>query len=159
MAQTRSKKTVEANEFILRDDGGKVRAKLSMNPGESVYPAYPSLVMFDDKGRQRVQIEGDETASGLSLNDSQGRSRASFFELWDHVGIRLENENGTATTQLEEGKVSSNQIETSDADGFRAILGTADLTTPRTGERYKTSAASLVLLDKKDNVIWKAPSQ
>ncbi|MGA8285943.1 MAG: hypothetical protein WB796_14415, partial [Candidatus Sulfotelmatobacter sp.] len=31
MGQTSSKKTVEANEFILRDGAGNVRARLSMN--------------------------------------------------------------------------------------------------------------------------------
>ncbi len=162
MGQTRSKKTVEANEFILRDDGGNVRAKLSMNPPESVYPAYPSLVLFDDKGKQRVQIIGDQTASGLVLFNSQGGNQASFSEVWDGGLIELRDRNGTVTTQVDADKVLSNEIdtkhvETSDAGGFQAILGTAELITPRTGEKYKTSAASLVLLDKDNNVIWKAP--
>ena len=43
MGQASSKKTVEANEFILRDANGNVRAKLSMSTVRG-YPASPQLV-------------------------------------------------------------------------------------------------------------------
>jgi hypothetical protein len=48
-------------------------------------------------------------------------------------------------------------MQVDDAEGFAATLGATDLVTPRTGEKHKTSAASLVLFDKDKNVIWKAP--
>jgi len=40
---------------------------------------------------------------------------------------------------------------------LQAIVGTADLVTPRSGAIHRTSAASLVLFDEEKNVIWKAP--
>jgi hypothetical protein len=48
-------------------------------------------------------------------------------------------------------------LRLSDPQGFSASFGVTDLITPSTGETHKTSAASLVLFDKKKSVIWKAP--
>jgi hypothetical protein len=48
-------------------------------------------------------------------------------------------------------------VSITDEQGFSVILGATQLVTPRTGENHATSAASLVLLDKDKNVIWKAP--
>jgi hypothetical protein len=48
-------------------------------------------------------------------------------------------------------------VELTDAQGFQSTLGATALVTPKTGETHKTSAASLVMFDKKQNVIWKAP--
>jgi hypothetical protein len=53
--------------------------------------------------------------------------------------------------------VTASRMQVDDAEGFAATLGATDLVTPRTGEKHKTSAASLVLFDKDKNVIWKAP--
>lgn len=44
-----------------------------------------------------------------------------------------------------------------DKEGFSAVVGNADLVTPRTGETHQTSAASVVLFDKDKKVIWSAP--
>jgi hypothetical protein len=52
MGQIPSKKAVEANEFILRDDGGKVRVRLAVN-AKHAYGA-PEMVFFDDKGNARL---------------------------------------------------------------------------------------------------------
>jgi len=39
----------------------------------------------------------------------------------------------------------------------RAVLGTADLVTTRTGAETKTAESSLVLFDKDSKVLWEAP--
>src|SRR5215471_9597856 len=81
LGQAPSKKTVEANEFILRDDGGHVRAKLSMNVPEGAAPGYPAetqLVMFDEKGRKRLSLQAG-FLSGLALYDQEGRDRGDFY--------------------------------------------------------------------------------
>ena len=44
-----------------------------------------------------------------------------------------------------------------DDEGFEAILGIEELVTSRTGKTRETSAASLVLLNKSMNVIWRVP--
>ncbi len=43
-----------------------------------------------------------------------------------------------------------------DEQGYEAALGKRALVTPRSGETQTTSAASLVMFDKRKNVIWKA---
>jgi hypothetical protein len=50
-----------------------------------------------------------------------------------------------------------NTLSIKDNEGYEAILGVSALQTPKTGEKHRTSAASLVLFDKDKNVIWKAP--
>ena len=49
------------------------------------------------------------------------------------------------------------QIRLADAEGFSLVLGTTELETPLTGETHKSSAASLVMIDKNEKVIWRAP--
>lgn len=169
MGQAPSKKTNEANEFILRDDGGNIRARLSMGvpAGAAIgYPAAPQLVLIDEKGKERVQLNGDRFMGGLSLYDQQERARGQFLES-DGFGLgatlMMLDEQGQLQTRMKNGevlamnKIETKHVDTFDADGYQAILGTADLVIPRTGESHKTSAASLVMFDKNKNVIWKAP--
>ena len=99
---------------------------------------------------------------GLTLYDKQGRQRGFLGEVLGTGLLSLQDEQGNLKTRLMEGEVLADEIDaghlqTLDADGFEAILGTTDLVTPRTGETHKTSAASLVMFDKNKNVIWKAP--
>lgn len=165
MGQAPSKKTVEANEFVLMDDSGNARAKMSMGvPADAApgYPASPQLVLYDEKGKPRVKLDGDIMMPGLTVYDSQGRDRGDLRVVLDRATLLLSDEHGTLKTRLKEGEVLADEIDaghvqTLDAEGFEAILGTADLVTPRTADKHKTSAASLILFDKDKNVIWKAP--
>jgi hypothetical protein len=141
MGQAPSKKTVEANEFILNDDKGNVRARLRMGL------TAPQLELVDEKGTARVRLRGGYSLvggpvnfSGISLFDEHGRERGTFDA----------DENGAEI-------MVSGPVTVSEEQGFQATLGTTDLVTPRSGETHKTSAASLVLFDKSKNVIWKAP--
>jgi hypothetical protein len=108
MGQAPSKKIVEANEFILRDDSGNIRAKLSMSvhagaaPG---YPASPQLTLFDEKATQRVQMDGDAFIPGLTLYDNQGRDRGRFGVVLDSAVLGLKDEHGRPTTRLKEGEL------------------------------------------------------
>ena len=172
MGQASQKKIIEADEFILRDNMGSVRARLSMNVPTGSAPGFPAaaqLVLFDEKGKKRVMLNGGLTSassfSGLTLYDGQERARANFSED-DLVGIgavlMLQDEKGLLQTRLRQGEVlthtvNATEVSVLDAEGFAATVGVADLVTPRTGEKHKTSAASLVLFDKDKNVIWKAP--
>jgi hypothetical protein len=156
MGQAPSKRTVEANEFILRDDSGNVRARLSTaerhitGPGVSkpvtLGGSEPALTLFDEKGQMRVTLDQEE----IVFFDPQGPPRVT---LGDGLGADLwlvEGDGSLAT-------LTPNSLELSDNGGFAAKFGVTDLVTPRTGETHKTSAASVVLFDKDKNVIWKAP--
>ena len=162
MGQAASKKTVEANEFVLRDATGRVRARLTVASPQGEYPSgvahsYASLVLFDGLGKQRIEI-----SSGFS--DVKGHSDTGTVDIFDESGtyskmllgqnylIMQTSVNGAPMTTLR-----PDRLQILDPEGFAANLGTGDLATPRTGETHKTSAASLVLFDKDKNVIWKAP--
>jgi hypothetical protein len=67
MGQASSKKTVEANQFILRGDSGEVRAKLWTNGDDSI------LQLLDKDGRSRLRLEAGNYESSVSLMDGGGR--------------------------------------------------------------------------------------
>jgi hypothetical protein len=171
MGQAPSKKTVEANEFILRDNGGNVRASLSMNTAL----ARPELVLRDEQGKARVDLVGSSPESapvggGIRIFNSEGLPIGQLAAGNDGTArLMLINATQKTLTTLEAGdwllvdatnstvKLEPGHVELSDASGFKATLGTEKLLTQNTGETHQTSAASLVLFDKNKNVIWKAP--
>jgi len=152
MGQAPSKKIVEANEFILKDDSGNIRARLfvtAKNTTNMTIPGFaepvpvtsspkPSLALYDEKGQ----------VSGVLDDDS-----ITFFK--SHVSLA-----GGVLTMGDETSglvVSRYSVGLFDEQGFEATLGRRALATPRTGETQMRSAASLVMFDKNKNVIWKAP--
>jgi hypothetical protein len=181
MGQASSKKTVEANEFVLRDNSNNVRARLSIHEPFDI----PEMDLFDEKGRPSVELSGGLVPSdgsvgvqggGLILYDSQGHERGTFLVKDSTAYLRLNDGNGSLKTAVSENLVVvedgalvarsqeknisaiiGGEIKVSDNQGFNATLGITDLVTPRTGESHKTSAASLVMFDKNKSVIWKAP--
>jgi hypothetical protein len=162
IGQAPSKKTVEANEFILRDANGNVRARLRMG-GD--FFAVPELDLVDEKGTTRIRMRGgmDRVGgavnfSGISVFDEHGKERGIFDANQNGAALVFMNVKGTDDALVRgEGIMVSGPVTVSDNQGFQATLGTTDLVTPRSGETHKTSAASLVMFDKDKNVIWKAP--
>ena len=162
MGQAPAKKTVEANEFILRDGNGNVRARLRM--GGDFFPV-PELDLVDEKGTTRVrmrggrdQVGGAVNFSGISVFDEHGKERGIFDANENGAALAFMNVKGADDALVRgEGIMVSGPVTVSDNQGFQATLGTTDLVTPRSGETHRTSAASLVLFDKDKNVIWKAP--
>jgi hypothetical protein len=166
MGQMPSKKAVEANEFILRDDGGNIRARLFMTekttetiPGISgvvTVSPNPMLALYNEKGTARVVLDGEGFANTGSfiVSDSGGQSLGSFMAVAGYGAmLGISNGKGDQRVFLEPG-----HLELSDNDGFKAGLGVEkNLVTPSTGATHQTSAASLLLFDKNKNVIWKAP--
>jgi hypothetical protein len=162
MGQAPSKKIVEANEFILKDDSGNMRARLFMNPTGN-----PVMVLLNKKGEAGAELVGGTamkmtdgtTAAGggmINVYDAQGQRRGSLWGTSDTVMLSLtqkqEKQEHLVSTMMQPGEAI-----VSDAQGFSAILGENIMVTPRTGEEHKTSAASLILFDKERNVLWKAP--
>jgi hypothetical protein len=152
MGQAPSKKTVEANEFILRDESGSIRARLFItakstenmdipgmsNPVPVTINPKATLAFYDEK----------EKVTGVVDNDS-----ISFFK--SHVSLA-----GGVLTMGDQNAgvvVSPYSVGLFDEQGYTATLGRSALVTPRTGETQMRSAASLVMFDKNKNVIWKAP--
>jgi hypothetical protein len=128
MGQAPSKKIIEANEFILRDDSGKVRARLSMTVPEGAATGFPSvaqLTLSDEKGKNRVAVSGgtsSETLSfvqreprsgvpGFSVFDEQGRARGYFIETnGDGSSVQLLDAKGNAPIRLGLGEVNADSV-------------------------------------------------
>jgi hypothetical protein len=151
---SQKRKTVEADEFIVRDDNGNVRVRLSMNEN---FPN-PEMLFLDEKGRVMLELVGGMGRKGpfggaVLINDGQGRGRGTFQAHDNGALLSLSDVKGYLKAALEPGR-----LDVSDSDGFEATVGTqGGLVTPGTGETHKTSAASLLLFDKNKKVIWKAP--
>jgi hypothetical protein len=158
MGQAVSKKTVEANEFILRDSSGHARARLSMQNAVADN-GMPQMVFLDTKGTTNLELDGSVAGlfgGTLGINDEQGRRVSTLFA--NSSGGVFWVSNGHPTGKGSSGvTLMPGHVDVTDEEGFEAAVGTEDLVTPRTGEIHKTSAASLVLLDKNKNVLWKAP--
>ncbi|OFV94413.1 MAG: hypothetical protein A3H28_09725 [Acidobacteria bacterium RIFCSPLOWO2_02_FULL_61_28] len=190
MGQAPPPRTVEANEFTLRDGSGRVRGQLSMtNSG-------PALSLYDQNGHVRTMLDVLASGPGLSLLDANGKIRAALVVEANGPGLALVDGNGKKRAMVnlvaegpgiylfddaEKGRVAlyllagepklslrdrNERVRTSlagatlgleDEEGFQTTIGSTELITPRTGETHKTSAASLVLLDKDKKVLWKAP--
>jgi hypothetical protein len=152
MGQAPSKKTVEANEFILRDEGGSIRARLFVTAKTTSTMTIPGMnnpvpVTLNPKATLALYDE-KEQVSGVVDVDS-----ISFFK--SHVSL------GSGALSIGDQNagvvVSAYSVGLFDEQGYEATLGRRALATPRTGETQMRSAASLVMFDKKKNVIWKAP--
>jgi hypothetical protein len=89
LGQAPSKKTVEANEFVLRDDAGNIRARLFMTKETTTtakqllglddltpvkIPPEATLAMYDNTGNIRVMLNGSDIAFG----DAKGHLAAAW---------------------------------------------------------------------------------
>ncbi|HLY61934.1 MAG TPA: hypothetical protein VKV95_14405 [Terriglobia bacterium] len=126
---------VEAEEFVARDSSGKIQATLNANglmftAGNAKFTLLnrSGLVVSDEDGNFAIELQAYK--NGLHLNNS-----------------RLESVHGTFGPYL----------KLTDYQGFQSLLGVAELETAGTGESHKTSASSLVMFDKGQRVIWRAP--
>ena len=155
MGQGPTKKTVEANEFVLRDRNGDVRVRLSI-PSEAASVVMPQMVFLDAKGNTSLELDGGIAGSvggSVGINDEQGKRVAGLASSFDGgtVWVRAKGKDSSASF------LHPGTVDVSDDQGFEATVGTAHLVTPTTGETHTTSAASLVMFDKGKNLIWKAP--
>ena len=145
-AQAPATRTVEANEFVLKDANGKVRGRWSMTA------LGPAFALLDGKGRRRAELYVLADVPRLTLFDGNEKRRAVLGLVADSPRLALFDGNGNLQAELDR-----TSLELSDEEGFKTTIGSTNLVTPRTGETHTTSAASVVLFDKDKNVLWKAP--
>ena len=161
-----SKKTIEANEFVLKDDAGQVRARLAMSKDPTAGPGFPNapqLFFYNKSSGRTLVLNGDEQFPGLSLYDPKDQARFIATLTLFGGSLLMTDDKGTLKTRLREGDMSTTgeiaapTFDVIDGEGFESVLGVTNLVTPRTGEKHTSSAASLVMFDKEKKVIWKAP--
>ena len=112
-------------------------------PTPITFNSTPTLALYDEKGLTTETLDD----VGVRFWNSQGHLSGSLGN-----GILSLPGDGASGTVLYPGVMG-----VFDDQGFSATMGGVGLVTPRTGETRKTSAASIVLLDKNKNVLWKAP--
>ncbi len=74
MGQASPTRTVEANEFILKDDNGKRRLIMSL----SGVGQEPSVELLDANGRVRVRLGTQLGVAGIAFYDENGSERAEL---------------------------------------------------------------------------------
>jgi hypothetical protein len=170
MGQAATKRTIVADEFILKDSAGNKRATLGLDRGE------PALTLFDATGHDRAWL-GTE---GIVLSDSNGTDRVVLgsstavsyesvegkYRITDQ-GPGLVLSGADKKTIVEVGGMSDGgslllygqnpALTLTDAQGFKTIVGSVSLAAPSTGASSRTSAASVVLFGKDGKSIWSAP--
>ena len=169
-------RTIEAQELIIKDGSGRVRGRWttddngpqlvlfaeSRKPQASLGTEFgPFLVLYDTDGKARAKLAVNTLVGPIltfySASGKGGRSRQTEFDrlldqaLGKAFGPKPAGTDGVVTDLSESG------LAIFDEEGFETRIGRTDLATPRTGETYTTSAASIALLDKEKKVLWKAP--
>lgn len=122
---------VEAEEFILRDANGAVRAVLTMTLDG------PGLFLHDQNGIVRAGLLVGEGEPGLALFDGLGRPRASLGLTADNPCLRLRDATG-----------GSRVVVIVEESGTRLMLSDAN-SGPRVGVAAQGGETSLVFADNK----------
>lgn len=150
LGQTASKRTVEANEFILSDANEKHRAALTLDETKG-----PSLTLYDANQKERVRLALSDRGARMVFLDGNGSERVTLSVENDITSLRLSRPEGSSVS-LDVATLGAGMAVT-DKDGFKTAIGTTGLLTRGTAEMCKTSSASVVLSNKDNRVIWKAP--
>jgi hypothetical protein len=162
MGQAAPKKVVEANEFILKDGAGHPRASLRID--EKTLQTEFALV--DQEGNNQILLSADDSVGGAVVVRKAGNDTALLLT-HGFVALKAQNKgtlvlepSAVAFRDVKEavkGLFASDELTVSDDRGFATQIGVTDLTKISIGEKLRTSAASIVLLGKNNEVLWKTP--
>jgi hypothetical protein len=123
--------TIEAREFVLRDDSGAMRASLTIRPDGT-----PGFGLFDKKGKVRLSFDLDaEGAAGLNLHDGSGTLRAAVAMRPDGTpGLGLFGAKGQVRASLDVGRDGTSGVNVYDEAGtLRAAMAMRPDASPAVG--------------------------
>jgi hypothetical protein len=142
---------VSARGFVLKDANDKTRAQLATYG----ITDDPMLRLYDERGKERAALYLAFGVPILALSDGNARVEASLTTLMG-PHLQLVGKAGNATISSDS---DGPNIWLDDNEGFQTIIGHTGLTTPLSGEKHNTSAASIVMVgnDRNHHIIWKAP--
>jgi hypothetical protein len=140
MGQASPHKTIEANEFILKDRLGRVRARLSIEE----LPPYSaaSFVLYDPGAKEKFKVVSGFLGGGatMDLSDADGRHRVSLSAN-EHTGgiLSLLDEKGIPGTVLHTDRAWLPSVEAASlsmiANGKRLALTSELIVFDRVQER------------------------
>jgi len=170
-------KVVEADEFLLRDGKGNVRAMLGFREGAPLLSFYdeeqtlriglgfttdglPTVTILSKSGniRSSLTVLANDTTA-LHLYDRAEKPRAVLAVEADGTpsfSLFGKEKDGSVILGVDSGGVSG--LTLSDRGGItRAVLGSISLETGGTGVIEKRPESSLVLFDRDGKLVWSAP--
>ena len=143
LAQTPSRKVVEADEFVLRDMSGAMRARLFMSTSG------PTFALFDSNQQPRIVIASYGDVSKIGILNASGESEVGLGSLTDGPIFVLTNGKGNASAQMSfnEGRPYLNLL-----DGYGKIRTALALTpmgpSMRLFDKNEKALASLAIQDE-----------
>lgn len=160
MAEAPTRKTIEANEFVVKDAHGNTRIRLGVEPkndsavlwlqtakGEEGASLSDSGLILQQGGVVRTILDNGD----LSLANAQGQANVKFTAA-DNAERDLSIEGPNGYLFYKPGEA----LQVSDSDGYIASIGSTDVRGTG-GASAHTNAASIVLTDPDSKVLWKAP--
>jgi hypothetical protein len=112
-------KEIRANNFIIEDEKGEVRATLGMTNDN------PCLIISDQNRKMRVLLSLGQNGPGLVLLDGNGKSRVALIAPIKEIGpfLQLNDENGKIRAELELDKSGRGGLRLYDENReIRALL-------------------------------------
>jgi len=173
---------IEAREIVLVD--GTARAKLTADSlvfsgpseaekttvsasGVSMSGRYAAEItrtglIFSREGMPRFDISVGEIGAALAFKNASGLTGTmadeSTLVLMNNVGVlSMRPEHLFLQKGEAEAFLTPSSLKLRDTDRFKAILGNADQSKSKTGDKPGRSAASVTLVGKDDAVLWQAP--
>jgi len=174
-----SNRSIEAQKFLLTDTEGKPRGEWSADATMTQFALYDQngarsvSLMADVRGNEstlnlvnkhgkRLRVSAFLDSGVISLSQkTESADWQCHFELVDRGGpdypttLRLWNAKGNASAVLEASEAGpSVQVGSGD---FKTVIGSIASDAGSTAEAHRTSAASLIMVDRNGKVLWRAP--
>jgi len=160
LAQDEVPRVIEAQEFRVVDDEGRVRVRLGFGTvGDEGYLEETRLLFFDEKGEPRIQIRDYARGPFIQIQES-GSGASAFLEIGPKPRFGMWNTQGGVGSRINLSFSNEGipKIELLDQDNkIRAVLGTTELKNTSTGSTEIRAPSSLVLFDEEGKVAWSAP--
>lgn len=150
-----SLQTVTANQYILRDSAGRMRAEL----GFSDIHGSPFLAFFGPSGKTRLQMWADGMTTSIVTYSPDGGSFQTKSTATADGAIIQSSAFKRGTPQGNASLLAfkhSMQLVAQGPKRLRTIIGNASYVNPETGKVEHTKTASIVMLNNKGLIIWKA---
>jgi len=139
---------VEAQEFIVKDASGNVRARLGS------YTAGASLTLYHDAGRATLMASGGRgPGAHLSLADGSGKIRGLLLLSQEAAGLYLSSVDATGPPRSPRAVF---EVLNQGTGGF-AFYDKNGHTRALVGSIGDDGAAVAVLQDREGKTVWKVP--
>ena len=131
--------------------------------GAILEPGLSGILIKDGEGRERFDFSfvSEDMTSLWIYESSPPKNRILLGTNKDGAMIDMGPQEGRGSdkTRVRLGYMSNsgNGLSVTDRQGFETQVGVSTLDTRQTGASTTTSAASIVMFDKQEKVIWKAP--